>query len=136
MRSTKLRLLLDESITNPIAEGILKLSRSASYVRANALLKGKDDPAIAEEANRERRIIVALDSDYEDLEVKEGVIKLNADRVDEACLVKIFRAFWLSGHRAESKSRRTYLTNEGIRITNGREVRYAWKKHPCARASR
>jgi hypothetical protein len=130
--SPRLRLLLDESITNPLANGILRMARSAIYVRTHATLKGKPDLDIAAEANRERRMIVALDNDYKGLDVKAGVIKLNADRTDEDCLIKIFRAFWRSGHRANAKNRRTYLTNDGIRITNGEELLHKWNPHPCA----
>ncbi len=77
-------------------------------------------------------MIVALDNDYRGITVTAGVIKLNADRVDEDCLIKIFRAFWQSGHRAKAKNRRTYLTNRGIRITNGEELVHKWNPHPCA----
>ena len=132
MSSPKLRLLLDESITNPLAKGILRVSRSAVYVRTQPALKGKEDRDIANEANRDKRIIVALDNDYKDIPVRAGVIKLNADRTDEACLIKIFLAFWKSGHRSKAKNRRTYLTNHGVRITNGEEFAYRWKSHPCA----
>jgi Domain of unknown function (DUF5615) len=77
MSSPKMRLLLDESVTNPLAKGILRMSRSAVYVRTHPTLKGKEDPEIANEANREKRIIVALDNDYKGIVVKAGVIKLN-----------------------------------------------------------
>jgi predicted nuclease of predicted toxin-antitoxin system len=132
MSSPKLRLLLDESITNPLAKGILRMSRSAVYVRTHAKLRGKPDPDIANEANRDDRMIVALDNDYKGIAVKAGVIKLNANRTDEECLIKIFRAFWQSGHRSKAKNRRTYLTNEGIRMTNGEEFLYRWQPHPCS----
>ena len=88
MSTPKLRLLLDESVTDPLADGILRLCQSAVYVRKNPLLKGKQDPQIAEEANRTRRTIVAIDSDYKEISVSEGVIKLNANRTSEECLVK------------------------------------------------
>ena len=81
MSSPKLRLLLDESITNPLAKGIQRLSRSAVYVRTHRGLKGKEDPEIAKEANQDERMIVALDNDYKDLPVKAGVIKMNAGRI-------------------------------------------------------
>lgn len=131
--STKLRLLLDESVTNPLAKGILRMSRSAIYVRTHPILKGKADPDIANEANRDRRIIVALDNDYNNIVVKAGVIKLSADRTDEDCLLKMFRAFWQSSYRSKAKNHRTYLTNDGIRITNGEEFMHKWHPHPCAR---
>ena len=57
---------------------------------------------------------------------------MNAGRLDEDCLIKIFRAFWQSGHRVKAKNRRTYLTNDGIRITNGEEFAHKWRPHPCA----
>jgi hypothetical protein len=96
------------------------------------MLKGKPDLDIAAEANRDRRMIVALDNDYKGLVVKAGVIKLNADRTNEDCLIKLFREFWQSGHRAKARNRRTYLTNGGIRITNGEEWTHKWNPHPCA----
>jgi hypothetical protein len=127
--------LLDESITNPLAKGILRMSRSAVYVRTHPILKGKADPDIANEANRDRRMIVALDNDYKGIFVKAGIIKLNADRTDEDCLVKIFREFWQSGFRSKARSRRTYLTHEGIRMTNGEEFNHKWRSHPCSHES-
>jgi predicted nuclease of predicted toxin-antitoxin system len=132
MSSPKLRLLLDESVTNPLAKGILRMSHSAVYVRTHPTLKGKTDPDIANEANRDGRIIVAMDNDYKGIVVKAGVIKLNVNRTDEKCLIKIFRAFWQSGYRIKAKNRRTYLTNEGIRITNGEEFLHKWQPHPCS----
>ena len=135
MSSPKLRLLLDESVNNPLADIIAKLSSSAVYVRTNQLLKGKEDPEIAAEANRDGRTIVALDNDYKGIKVTGGVIMLKVDRLDEKCLIKIFCAFWKSGHRSKAKMRRTYLTNAGIRITNGEEVKVPWSKHPCAHRS-
>ncbi len=132
MSSPKLRLLLDESITNPLAKGILRMSRSAVHVRTRPTLKGKPDPDIANEANRDGRMIVALDNDYKGIIVKAGVIKLNANRTDEKCLIKIFREFWKSGHRSKARNRRTYLTNEGIRITNGEDFLHKWHPHPCS----
>ena len=133
MSSPKLRLLLDESIPNPLAKGIRRVSRSAVYVRTHLALKGKEDRDIANEANADRRMIVALDNDYKNIPVRAGLIKLNADRTDEACLIKIFLAFWKSGYRGKAKNRRTYLTTIGIRITNGEEFIHKWKPHPCAR---
>jgi predicted nuclease of predicted toxin-antitoxin system len=133
--STNLRLLIDESVTNPLANGILRISRSAVYVRTHPILKGKADPDIANEANRDRRTIVALDNDFNGIVVKAGVIKLNANRTDEECLLRMFRAFWLSSYRSKAKNRRTYLTDEGIRITNGEEFMHKWHPHPCARGA-
>jgi hypothetical protein len=129
--STKLRLLLDESVTDPLARRILRISPSAVYVRDSAAMKGKEDEKIAEYANKDGRIIVAIDSDYKELYVREGVIKMTAGRSDEDCLFAIFRAFWQSGHRRKSRKRRAYLTNDGFRITNGETLTHAWHPKPC-----
>jgi hypothetical protein len=110
------------------------MSRSAVYVRTHPILKGQEDSDIADEANRDGRMIVAPDNDYKGISVKAGIIKLNADRTDEDCLIKIFRAFWQSGYRGKAKNRRTYLTNDGIRMTNGEEFVHKWKPHPCSHA--
>ena len=98
-------------------------------------LKGKADSEIANVANRDGRMIVALDNDYKDLAVKAGVIQLNAGRLNEDCLFKIFREFWRSGHRGKAKNRRTYLTNDGIRIKNGEEFLHRWHPHPCSHST-
>ena len=131
MSTPRLRLLLDESITDPLAKGIQRLCRSAVYVRTSETLKGRLDSEIAAAANRDQRIVVALDSDYLGIPLEAGLIKLTAGRLDEACLIKIFRAFWLSGHRSKAKHRKTFLTNGGIRITNGETSNYDWHPHPC-----
>lgn len=86
MSSPRLRLLLDESITNPVAKGIQRLSRSAVYVRTNPSLKGRSDLEVAAAANAERRMIVAIDSDYKGISVEAGIIRLSPHHLDEDCL--------------------------------------------------
>ena len=63
MASTKLRLLLDESIDDRLASLIMEMVRSAIYVRDNAATRGKKDTEIAAFADRERRMVVAVDGD-------------------------------------------------------------------------
>lgn len=134
MASTNLRLLLDESITDPLAAKILTICPGAHYVRKTTL-KGSLDPAIATFANAERRIVVAIDKDFRNLRLNEGLIKLDRDRSDEDCLFAIFKAFWQSGHRSEVKNHRAYLNNECVRITNGETVEHQWHPKPCAHRS-
>jgi hypothetical protein len=128
---SKLRLLLDEPITDPLAKNIQKLSPSAVYVRSSKLMKGKEDTVIAAFANKNRRVIVAVDSDYNGLHVQEGLIKLIAGRDNEDRLFAIFRTFWQSGLRQKSHKRRAYLTNDGVRITNGEVFTHEWHPKPC-----
>lgn len=131
MAATKLRLLLDESITEPLATYIIELVPSAVLSR-NTLGSGAEDPSVALYANRERRTIVAIDSDFMKHDVEWGVIKLNSPhRADDECLFAIFRMFWISGFRGTSKRRRTSLSNHGLKIKNGKEIEHEWHPKPC-----
>ena len=131
MASTNLRLLLDESVTEPLASNILRLVPSAVLSRS-LVGQGATDAAIVAFANQHRRIIVAMDSDFKKYVIDSGLIKLNGpDRADDACLFAIFRAFWRSGYRNRSKRRRTSLSNDGIRIKNGLVFEHKWNPKPC-----
>lgn len=132
MASTKLRLLLDELITEPLATNITNMVRSTIHVRDFAEACGKDDLVVAAFANREARTLVAVDGDFKKkIAVRCGVIKLKKYRNDDECLFAVFRAFWQSGHRSKSRSRRTFLSHEGIRIENGNPFEQKWDKNPC-----
>jgi hypothetical protein len=74
--ATSLRLLIDASVTEPLAGYITSLVPSALLSR-KVLGQGAKDPAIADFANPERRMIVAVDSDFKKLDVKYGLIKIN-----------------------------------------------------------
>jgi hypothetical protein len=131
--STKLRLLLDESITEPLASYIIGLVPSAKLSR-HILGQGAKDPKVADCANGLRRTIVAVDSDFRKYRVEFGVIKINGpDHADDRCLYEIFYAFWKSGLRSESKSKRTFLTRDGIRIQNGTPIERRWHPKPCSK---
>ncbi len=131
MASTKLRLLIDESVTEPLASNIIRLVPSAILSR-KTVGQGAEDTVVAVFANKDRRTIVAIDSDFKKLSVECGVIKINSpDRADDECLFAIFRAFWQSGLRAKSRKRRTSLSNEGLTIKNGKTLSHSWHPKPC-----
>ena len=131
MASTKLRLLLDESITEPLASDIIALVPSAKLSK-HVLGQGARDSDVVSLANRERRTIIAIDSDFEKYSVKEGVIKLNnPESTTDECLFAIFKAFWISGFRSASKKRRTSLTIDGVKIKNGETIEHQWNPRPC-----
>jgi hypothetical protein len=134
--STNLRLLLDESVTEPLATLIIGLVPSVTR-STDTLGQGATDSAVAALANSAQRTIVALDSDFKKHKVDGGVIRLTgADRADDHCLYMIFRAFWQSGKRGDSRKRRTFLTREGMRVENGETVAHKWKHNPCTAAKR
>jgi hypothetical protein len=129
--SNRPRLLLDESVTEPLASYIVRLVPSAKLSKA-ILGQGAKDPAVAALANNDKRTIVAVDSDFKKHTVTWGVIKINhPERADDDCLFAIFRAFWQSGKRADARKRRTSLTNDGFRIKNGETTEHKWQTRPC-----
>lgn len=134
MASTRLRLLLDESITEPLAGLIIGLVKSAE--RSTAVIGyGAKDTDVVACANSRRRAVVAIDSDFKNHVVEYGLIKINGpDRADDHCLYQIFRAFWISGLRKESRGRRTSLTQDGVRIRDGKTIERRWHPKPCTKA--
>ena len=132
MASTRLRLLIDESVTEPLATLLLNLVPSAIRSK-DRIGKGARDEAIVNFANTDRRTIVAIDGDFRKYQVHLGVIKINGpDRADDECLFAIFRAFWISGLRGRAKHKRTSLTNDGCKIKNGEVTEHQWNPKPCA----
>ena len=140
MAATRLRLLLDESITEPLATRIMDMVQSTVHVRDYSEVRGMADEIVAAFAVRERRLLVAVDGDFKKkTHVSTGVIKLRKHRHDDDCLFAIFKAFWTSGYRTRSRSKRAFLTHEGFRIENGQAFERRWKSNPCpnrARSSR
>jgi hypothetical protein len=132
--STKLRLLLDESITEPLASLIIGLVKSAK--RSTAIIGyGAKDTDVAICANNQRCTVVAVDSDFKNHVVDYGVIRITGpDRADDHCLYQIFYAFWKSGLRKESRKRRTSLTQYGVRIHNDKTIERRWHPRPCTKA--
>src|SRR5260370_36205895 len=124
--STRLRLLLDESIPEPLASLIVGLVRSVE--RSTAIVGfGAKDGVVAACANTHNRTLVAIDSDFKHYPVDRGVIKINRpDRADDQCLYQIFYAFWISGLRLRSVTKRTSLTQDGIKIQNGQTIERRW----------
>jgi hypothetical protein len=114
----------------------MELVRSAVHVRDFSEARGKPDIEVAAFADQQNRMVVAVDGDFKKkTAVKQGVIKLKKYRNDDECLFAIFRTFWQSGHRSKSKTKRTFLTHEGIRIENGASFEEKWEKNPCPNRS-
>jgi hypothetical protein len=132
--STKLRLLLDESITEPLASLIVGLVQSVERSTSIAGFGAKDG-IVAACANTHKRTLVAIDSDFKNYKIDRGVIRISSsDRADDHCLYQIFYAFWISGLRSSSLRRRTFLTQDGVRIHNGKTIERRWKPKPCSKA--
>ena len=87
MASNNLRLLIDESVTEPLASQILALVGTAVSSK-QTVGAGVDDADVAAFANKHRRIIVAIDSDFESHSVKFGVIRIKTLRTSSSCQLR------------------------------------------------
>jgi predicted nuclease of predicted toxin-antitoxin system len=124
LASTKLRLLLEASIENPLADCIIKLAPSAEYVRRMPSLVHAKDSVIYAYAQKTRRIIVDVDGDFKEASYPPGVsnpgiIRFNSARTNYQVRCLIFKRFWQSGLRAQAKNAYTYLTSGPPRIVKG-----------------
>lgn len=119
--STNLRLLLDEAITDDLADHIRGSSSAINveYVR-ELPIKGARDPAVMQYAHQEHRIVVTTETgiNHKSFPVctHPGIIVLAGRRRHESFHAGIFQRFLLSGHRKHAKDAVTYLSDNGIRI--------------------
>jgi len=123
--TTKLRLLLDEAITETLARAIEKLSSVNSvYVRDVMLLKGAEDSAIIAYARQEGRIVVTTDTAFNErafaICTHPGIIVFRVDCRHEAIHQEVFQKFLLSGSRKHAKDAMTYL-KQGQALIRGHE---------------
>jgi predicted nuclease of predicted toxin-antitoxin system len=119
--ASKLRLLLDESVPDPLARRILSMVPSAEYVRYIPGLKGALDRDIYAYAQRTNRIVVNVDGDFNERSFppgpkNPGIIRFNSGRDDNAALFDQFKVFWQSGVRRFARNSVVFVTSREIRI--------------------
>jgi predicted nuclease of predicted toxin-antitoxin system len=119
--TTNLRLLLDECITNPLAE-MLKESSAAlniEYVREIGM-SAASDSEVMDYANKENRIVVTTETGINHVKFKicthPGIIVLSGKHRHESIQAGTFRKFILSGRRTEACHAVTFLTPNEARI--------------------
>jgi predicted nuclease of predicted toxin-antitoxin system len=123
--STNLRLLLDESVTDPLAEQIRGSSHSLNIEYCRDLsICGAPDPAVIQYARDHARIVVTTETgmNHKSFPVctHPGIIVLAGKHRHESVHAGIFRKFLLSGHRKESKDAVTYLSENEMRVKKHR----------------
>ena len=121
MASTKLRLLLEASVRDPLARQIQQLVAGVSYVRDIPVLRDAADDTIYQHAQMENRVIVDLDGDFNETRYppgpeNPGIIRFSSSRQHDYALLEIFKTFWTCGIRQHCKHSVTYLTLKGVRI--------------------
>jgi predicted nuclease of predicted toxin-antitoxin system len=124
--STNLRLLLDEAITNDLADDIRKSSSAINveYVR-DLSIKGSSDEVVMAYAKGANRIVVTTETGINHktfpICTHPGIIVLSGRRRHESFHTDIFRKFLLSGHRKDAREAVTYISKNAIRVKSHTE---------------
>jgi predicted nuclease of predicted toxin-antitoxin system len=118
--SNHLRLLLDEAITQPLADEIRKSpSVNAEYIR-DLPIKGAPDSKVMEYAKSESRIVVTTEGNMNHKSfpvcTHPGIIVLCGAKKHESFQAGMFQRFLLSGHRRYAKDAVSFLSEKQIRI--------------------
>lgn len=106
--TTNLRLLLDESVTDPLAELIAKVSAlNVEYVREITHVKGRADRVVVDYARESNRIVVTTETGMNEHSfpvcTHPGIIILAGKHRHESIQGGLFQRFLLSGHRKLAK---------------------------------
>ena len=121
--STNLRLLLDEAITDPLANLISQSSSAINveYVRTLPI-KGMTDESVMNDARQESRIVVTTETgmNHKTFPVctHPGIIVFSGKLRHESIHAGTFQKFLLSGHRKEAQDAVTFLTQDEMRVKN------------------
>jgi predicted nuclease of predicted toxin-antitoxin system len=121
--STNLRLLLDEAVTDVLANLIRESSSAINleYVR-ELPIRGATDLGVINYARKESRIVVTTETgmNHKTFPVctHPGIIVLSGKRRHESIHAGMFQRFLLSGHRAEAQDAVTFLTDNEMRVKN------------------
>lgn len=119
--TTNLRLLLDEAITDVLAD-VIRTSSSAinvEYVR-ELHIRGRSDEEVIQYAKSHRQIVVTTETgmDHRRFPVctHSGILVLAGSRRHETAQGEAFRRFLLSGYRIKARDSITHITESEARI--------------------
>jgi len=119
--TTNLRLLLDEAITNVLADEIKRSSSAINveYIR-DLPIKGAKDPGVIAYAKQTDRIVVTTESGMNHktfpICTHPGIIVLCGRRRHESFHAGVFQRFLLSGNRKLAREAVTFLSEREMRI--------------------
>jgi len=128
--STNLRVLLDESVTDVLAELIEECSSAINveYVR-DLPIKGAPDDVVVAYATKERRIVVTTETGMNHVTfpvcTHSGIIVLGGRSRHEAIQAEHLHMFLLSGERKHAQDAVTCLSGGQARIkTHSGELKF------------
>jgi predicted nuclease of predicted toxin-antitoxin system len=115
--NTKLRLLIDESIEDPLADFACGISAfNAACVRDLQDLRGKSDRDVMIRAQAEDRIVLTLDAGFNKSNYPicrhEGIIRIGSACKRVSMMADSIGKFSLCGHRSAAKHSITVITKE------------------------
>lgn len=121
--TTKLRVLIDAAVTDPLATELMKAScLKAEYARDIPTLCAATDDAIMQYAREESRIVITTETGINEWAFPicshPGIIVLALRERHEAIGARIFQRFLLSGHRKHTKDSVTYLSQTKAIVRN------------------
>jgi predicted nuclease of predicted toxin-antitoxin system len=124
--TTKLKVLLDEAITDILANVIQDYSSllSVKYVREMPAFKGTNDPPLLKYADEEDRVLITVDTDFNHRDfppcTHKGIIRITTRNKHEAIQGGVLRRFLQSGHRVEVRNCVAYVSDgQAIIHTHG-----------------
>lgn len=119
MTATKLALLLDECVTEPLANAIKNGSGTISveHIDSSHQLWKKSDEMVMEYATNTGRIVVTTDERLDESRfpicTHPGIIIIKSGNRHAFSRRHIFKKFMLSGHRQQAKHAVTRLKSSG-----------------------
>jgi predicted nuclease of predicted toxin-antitoxin system len=119
--NTKLRLLIDESIEDPLADIVSSMSAfNVVCVRDLPDLKGKSDREVMIRAQAEDRIVLTIDAGFNKSNYPicrhEGIIRISTRCKHSSMMADSIRKFSQCGHRSEAKHSITIINQEKCTI--------------------
>lgn len=125
--NTDLRLLIDEAITEPLADLIRECSGAVriEYVRELSI-RGSSDEDVVRYAKSTGRIVVTTETGMDErlypVCTHPGIIVLGGIRRHDDFRMEIFRRFLLSGHRVRARDAVTHISERSARIVTHKEI--------------
>ena len=125
--NTKLRLLIDESVEDPVADVVSRMSAfNAMCVRDLPSLKGGSDRAVMDYAQKDDRIVLTIDAHFNKTNYPicrhEGIIRISARCRTGSMVADSIRKFAQCGHRSEAKHSITLINQDSCTIETIAEV--------------
>jgi len=118
--TTKLKLLLDECVTAPLAKMLEESSGILTIKLVSQVMSGVDDVSVVRFATAEDRIVVTTETGINHRKFRicthPGIIVLCGKHRHEAIQAETFKKFMLSGHRKKAVHAVIFLSQDQARV--------------------